>query len=206
MLRRKPYSNASRSRHSRNRLEKQSLQRLLHRPLRWPTCSMVRPWTSTSCTSAEPSAPKLAFGPVPPQHGLALALGDRLAALPAIDIFPGWIDCGGVRARLFPNRSGTHARPDTGPRRSGGGNAGERADRCGSNAGQRSSRPAPTPGNFRPRRLRLRHCVIDRETFGHAPWRDCTAFVVWLSASDGLLENSGIRLRPAAPFGAGLFD
>ena len=35
---------------------------------------------------------KLAFSPVQPQHGLALALGDRFAALPAIDIFPGRID------------------------------------------------------------------------------------------------------------------
>ena len=63
---------------------------------------MVRPWTSTSCTSAEPSAPEFAFGPVQPQHGLALALGDRLAALPAIDIFPGWIDRARSALGLLP--------------------------------------------------------------------------------------------------------
>ena len=34
---------------------------------------------------------QLAFGPVQPQHGLALAVGDRLAPLPAIDKLPGRI-------------------------------------------------------------------------------------------------------------------
>jgi hypothetical protein len=34
----------------------------------------------------------LPFGSLEPQHGLALALGDRFTALPAIVIFPGRID------------------------------------------------------------------------------------------------------------------
>src|SRR4029453_11362171 len=41
---------------------------------------------------------EFAFGPVQPQHGLSLALGDRFAALPPIDILPGWID--GTRSTL----------------------------------------------------------------------------------------------------------
>ena len=45
---------------------------------------------------------KLAFGPVQPQHGLALALGDRFAALPAIDIFPGGIDRARSALGLLP--------------------------------------------------------------------------------------------------------
>ena len=35
---------------------------------------------------------EFALGAVQPQHRLALAFGDRLARLPAIDIFPGRID------------------------------------------------------------------------------------------------------------------
>ena len=45
---------------------------------------------------------EFAFGPVQPQHGLALALGDRFAALPAIDIFPGRIDRARAALGLFP--------------------------------------------------------------------------------------------------------
>src|SRR5262245_38512134 len=45
---------------------------------------------------------KFAFGPVQPQHGLALALGNRFAALPAIDIFPGWIDRARSALGLLP--------------------------------------------------------------------------------------------------------
>jgi len=35
---------------------------------------------------------KFALGAVQPQHRLALAFGDRLPALTAIDVFPGGID------------------------------------------------------------------------------------------------------------------
>src|SRR5262245_48817521 len=35
---------------------------------------------------------KFVFGAVQPQHGIALALGDRFAPLPTIDIFPARID------------------------------------------------------------------------------------------------------------------
>jgi hypothetical protein len=35
---------------------------------------------------------EFALGPVEPQHGLALALGDRLPPASAVDIFPGRID------------------------------------------------------------------------------------------------------------------
>src|SRR5258705_13132660 len=45
---------------------------------------------------------ELAFGPVQPQHSLALALGDRFAALPAIDIFPGRIDRAWSALGLLP--------------------------------------------------------------------------------------------------------
>ena len=43
---------------------------------------------------------EFALGAVQPQHRLALAFGDRLAHLPAIDIFPGRIDR--ARAALGP--------------------------------------------------------------------------------------------------------
>src|SRR4029453_11635392 len=45
---------------------------------------------------------EFAFGPVQPQHGLALAFGDRFAALPAVDILPGRIDRARSALSLLP--------------------------------------------------------------------------------------------------------
>ena len=45
---------------------------------------------------------EFAFGPVQPQHRLALALRDRLARLPAIDIFPRRIDRARPALGLLP--------------------------------------------------------------------------------------------------------
>ena len=45
---------------------------------------------------------EFAFGPIQPQHGLALALGDRFAPLPAIDIFTGRIDRARSALGLLP--------------------------------------------------------------------------------------------------------
>jgi len=45
---------------------------------------------------------KFALGPVQPQHGPALALGDRFAALTAIDILPGRIDRARSALGLLP--------------------------------------------------------------------------------------------------------
>lgn len=45
---------------------------------------------------------QLAFGSVQPQHRFALALGDRFAALPAIDKFPGRVDRARSALGLFP--------------------------------------------------------------------------------------------------------
>ena len=45
---------------------------------------------------------EFALGAVQPQHGLALAFGNRLPPLPAIDIFPGGIDRARPALGLLP--------------------------------------------------------------------------------------------------------
>jgi len=86
-----PYNSASRSRHSRNRLEIVAPAFGTQAP---PLADLLHGQTLDQHVMHQRRAvrAKFAFGPVQPQHGLALALGDRFAALPAIDIFPGRID------------------------------------------------------------------------------------------------------------------
>jgi hypothetical protein len=121
---------------------------------------------------------KFPLGVVQPSHGLALALGDRLPRLPAIDVLPGWID----RARPFPNHSETPGRPGTAPRQYDDANACGRVDRCGSSAAQRFSLRAPGQGDRRLRPRLLPRCAADPAIADHAPRLDCTASCASLSA------------------------
>ena len=75
---------------------------MVHRPLRWPNLLHGQTLDQHVMHQRRTVRAKFAFGPVQPQHSLALTLGDRFAALAAIDIFPGRIDCARSALGLLP--------------------------------------------------------------------------------------------------------